>query len=202
MKKYWWFFPFIGGILTTIGVLTPIASFDTYFSIWMWGLVISRSIGYHIEFIDDETIFITGISAALLIVVCSFVLIITGFLYKRAYFDNRKIGKLWIGCGILILSGTIVSLVSLDFYTYYGFFPYGIWDYLNPGFGAIGPIMGSIIAIGIGAYIAFSETGKRDRQRKVIPISKIAPKSTCPFCGKPISLNASFCSKCGNKIET
>ncbi|KKN86711.1 hypothetical protein LCGC14_0266740 [marine sediment metagenome] len=201
MKKHWWAFPFIGGILAFLGVLTPIAFFDSYFYIWMWGLVLPRMFDNSFEFIDDKIIFITGISTTIVIVLFSIVLIITSYLYRQGYFDKKKIGNLWIGCGVLILSGTIVSLVSLEFYTYKGNFTYGIWDFLNAGFGAMGPIFGSILAMGMGIIISFSDAGNRNRQQKVIPIANFAPKTTCPFCRKQISLYASFCSKCGKSIE-
>lgn len=201
MKKYWWLFPFFSGILALVGILTPIATLYTYFSIWMWGLVFQRSSSNQIEFINDKVILITGISITIVVLAFSMILILTGYLYHRKYFENKNIGNLWIWCGGFILGGTIVSLISLDFYTYNGNFPYGIWSSLNPGFGAIGPIMGGTLAIGMGSFLSYSEAGRRSRSQKVIHLSEVAPKSICPFCGKKISLNASFCSKCGKSIE-
>lgn len=198
LKKYTWVFSFVGGIISIIGVLTPVASFYNYFNIWMWGLVFSRMYGISVEFIKEELILITGISSSIIIFLCSLMLIITGFLYKRGHFDNRKVSKLWISCGIIILISTIVSLITLDFYTYEGYFPSGIWVICDPGFGAIGPILGSILTIGIGIMVSLSKAGRR---QKIIPISAVAPKNICPHCGKPVSLNASFCSKCGKTIE-
>ncbi|MBA7538670.1 hypothetical protein ES705_30947 [subsurface metagenome] len=167
----------------------------------MWGLIHSRISGNSIEFMNEKVFLFTGISVSIVITVLALVLIITGYLYRQGYFGERDLGKLWILCGILILAGTIVSLVSLEFYTYEGYFPYGVWDFLNPGFGAMGPIITSIMAIGTGIFVSVTERENRIR-RKTIPISAIAPKSLCPHCGKSISLNASFCSKCGKTIET
>ena len=200
MKKYTWAFPFFSGIISIIGILTPIAFSDSYFSIWMWGLIHSRIFENSIEFMNEKVFFFTGISVAIIITVLALVLIITGYLYRQGYFSDRDLGKLWVFCGIFILTGTIVSLVSLEYYTYSGYFPFGVWDFLNPGFGAMGPIIGSIMAIGTGIFVSVTEREKRIR-RKTIPISAIAPKNLCPHCGKPVSLNASFCSKCGRTIE-
>jgi len=201
MKKYTWAFPFFSGIISIIGVLTPVAFSDNYFSIWMWGLIYSRIFGNSIEFMNEKVFLFTGISVSIVITVLALVLIITGYLYRQGYFGERDLGKLWVFCGILILAGTIVSLVSLEFYTYEGYFPYGVWDFLNAGFGAMGPIIASIIAIGTGIFVSVTERENRMR-RKTIPISAIAPKNLCPHCGKSISLNASFCSKCGRTIES
>ncbi|MFW9989972.1 MAG: zinc ribbon domain-containing protein [Candidatus Odinarchaeota archaeon] len=164
-------------------------------------MVFERGFGNQIEFINNKVILITGISIAIVIIVCSVVLILTGYLYHRNYFYNKNIGKLWIWCGICVLVGIIISLISLDFYTYNGNFPYGLWNVLSPGFGAIGPIMGGILAIGIGSFMSYSKTGKKNRHYQVIPLSEVAPKTICPFCGKKISLHASFCSKCGKSLE-
>ncbi|MFX1500399.1 MAG: zinc ribbon domain-containing protein [Promethearchaeota archaeon] len=201
MKRYWWLFAFFSGLLALIGVLTPVATFYTYLNIWMWGLVFERDFGNQIEFINNKVILITGISTTIVIIVCSVILILTGYLYHRNYFNNKNIGKLWICCGVFILGGIIISLISLNFYTYNGNFPYGIWRFLSPGFGTIGPIMGGILATGIGSFMSYSETGRKSRRHQAIPLSEVAPKSICPFCGKKNSLHASFCSKCGKSLE-
>lgn len=197
LKKYTWVFPFIGGIIPVIGILTPVASFYNYFNVWMWGLVVSRLYGISVEFISEMLILNIGIIASIIIILISLMLIITGYLYKRDYFDNRKISKLWISSGIIILVATIIPLVALDFYTYEGNFPSGIWVICDPGFGAIGPILGSVLTVGIGITVSLSKAGRR---QKPFPISVVAPKNLCPHCGKSVSLNATFCSKCGKTI--
>ena len=198
MKKFIWAFPVISGIVAIIGVVTPVASYYNSFSIWIWGLIYSRAPDISFEFIDQKIILIIGISTSITISICSILLIITGYLYKKGNFNDKKIAKLWIICGIFIMTSIIATLISLDFYTYNGNFPYGVWDFLNPGFGAIGTISGSVIAMAIGITVSVSEI---ERPRRIVPISKLAPKIICPFCENPISLNASFCSKCGNKIK-
>ena len=200
MKKYTWTFPFCGGIIAIIGVLTPVAFSDSFFSIWMWGLIYSRILGNSIEFMNEQVFLLTGITLTIVVTVLALVLIITGYLYRKGYLAERNLGKLWAICGIFILAATIVSLVSLEFYTYEGYFPFGVWDFLSAGFGAMGPIIGSILAIGTGIFVSVTEREQRIR-RKTIPISAIAPKNLCPHCGKLISLNASFCSKCGKTID-
>ncbi len=197
MKKFIWAFPVISGIVAIVGVVTPVASYYNYFSIWIWGLLYSRMPGISLEFIDQKIILIIGISTSIVISVCSLSLIITGYLYKQGNFDDKKVAKLWIYCGVFIMISIITTLISLDFYTYNGNFPYGVWDFLNPGFGAIGTISGSIIAMGIGVTVSVSGI---ERIRKIIPIPILAPTMICPFCERPLSLNASFCNKCGNKI--
>ena len=200
MKKYTWAFPFCSGIIAIIGVLTPIAYSNNFFSIWMWGLIYPRFLSNNLEFMDEKVFLFTGISVAIVIMVFALVLIITGNLYRQGYFSERDLGKLWAVSGILILAATIVSLVSLEFYTYEGFFSYGIWTYLDPGFGAMGPIIGSITAIGTGIVISMTEKEHRLKKKSRL-ITAMAPKNLCPHCGKPVSLNASFCSKCGKTIE-
>lgn len=198
LKKYTWVFPLIGGITSIIGVLTPIATFYNYFNVWTWGLVVSRLYGVSVDFINEALVLNIGIISSIIIALFSLVLIITGYLYKRGYFKNRKISKLWISSGIIIIIVTIIPLVTLDFYTYEGNFPSGIWVICDPGFGAIGPILGGVASVGIGIMVSLSRAGRRE---KPIPISVIAPKNLCPHCGKLISLNATFCSNCGKTIE-
>ncbi|MHA2009226.1 MAG: zinc ribbon domain-containing protein [Promethearchaeota archaeon] len=201
MKKYTWLFPFLSGILASLALLAPVAFTSSYFSIWMWGLIDDRIIDNSLNFMSDRLFFFTGIGASIAILIFSVLLIVTGQLYHRGSYAYKNFGKIWIICGALILTGTIVSTTSLDYYTYEGFFPYGVWAFINPGFGVVGPILASITAIGSGIFVSATEKGKRARLN-VIPISTIAPKSLCPHCGKEISLNASFCSKCGKIIDS
>ena len=200
MKRYTWIFPFCSGIIIIIGVLTPVAFSDSFFSVWIWGLIYTRLPDSKFEFMSENVFFITGISVAIIITAFALVLIITGYLYRRGYYSDKDLGKIWAASGILILAAIIVSLVSLEFYTYDGFFTYGIWAYLDPGFGAIGPIIGSITAIGTGIFVSMTEKEVRLKKKSRM-ITAMAPKNLCPHCGKPISLNASFCSKCGKTIE-
>jgi hypothetical protein len=199
MKKYIWAFPFCGGIISIIGVLTPVASSGSYFSIWIWGLIYSRLSINPFDFISEEFFLFIGVSVSIAIITLALVLIITGYWYRREYLAERDLGKLWAVSGIFLLAAIIVSLVSLDFYIYEDFSPFGIWDFLDAGFGAMGPIIGSILAIGTGIYVSVTEREQRIR-RKTVPISDLAPKNLCPHCGRPVSLNASFCSKCGEVI--
>jgi hypothetical protein len=197
-QKYAWIFPFIGGFVTIIGVLTPVASFFSFFQLWMWGLIIIRDYGISVQFINAPIILSVGIISSILLIGFSLLLISTGYLYKKGKFENYKISKIWIASGIIILIATIIPLVTLDFYTYEPFYFYGIWTFCDPGFGAIGPIIGAILAIVIGGMILRSKAGRREPP---IPISTLAPKDVCPHCGKPVSLNANFCSRCGKTIK-
>ena len=197
-KKYTWLFPFLGGIIVIIGLLTPIASYYNYLQIWMWGLIVTRFYGISVEFVNDTLIFNIGIISSIILTIFSLILIITGYLYKRGHFDNNRISKIWISSGIIILTATIIPLITLDFYDYDLYVPMAIWVFCDPGFGAIGPIIGAILAIAIGVMVFYSRAGRRQAP---IPVSVVAPKNVCPHCGKPISLNASFCSSCGKTIE-
>ncbi|MHA2181986.1 MAG: zinc ribbon domain-containing protein, partial [Promethearchaeota archaeon] len=58
-----------------------------------------------------------------------------------------------------------------------------------------------LLAIGIGIYVLSASRRQRNISLSRLPISSVVPKSSCPFCGKPISINATFCSKCGQEIE-
>jgi hypothetical protein len=199
MKRYTWAFPFCSGIIAIIGVLTPVAFYESFYNFWLWGLIYTRLPDSKFEFMTENVFFITGLIISIIITVFALVLIITGYIYRQGYYSDKDLGKLWAICGVLILISIIVSLVSLDYYTYEDFFPLGIWAYLNPGFGAIGPILGSITAIGTGVFVSVSEKEVRLKKKSRL-ITAMAPKNLCPHCGKPISLNASFCSKCGKTI--
>lgn len=198
LKKYSWLFPVIGGLITLIGVSTPIASMMNLFQVWMWGLVVTRFLDISVDFIKDPVLLNIGIICSIILLVFSLILIITGYFYKRGYFNNYIISKIWISCGVGILPATIVPLVTFDFYVYDPFFFNGLWTFCDPGFGAIGPIAGGVIAIVIGVLVLTSRAG---RKQVPVPISVAAPKNTCPHCGRAISLNASFCSKCGKTIK-
>jgi hypothetical protein len=200
-KGYLWLFPLISGIFSLIAISTPIAYYDSSFNIWMWGLIHARIFDREPEFIDEKLILSTGIVLSLIILIISFALIITGLLFRRGYMDDRKISITWISFGVVMIASTIISVVSLDYYTYYGNFPYGMWDLLDPGFGAIGPIMAGITIIIIGIYILTTKMNTMRKRKPPIRIYEAAPKSVCPHCGKAVSLNATFCSKCGKNIE-
>lgn len=197
-KKYTWAFPTIGGFITIIGVLTPVASFYNYIQVWMWGLFISRFYEFSVEFVNDPIILSIGIISSIVLMLFSIILILTGYFYKRGYFDNYKISKVWVSSGIINLIAAIIPLVALDFYVYEPYYFYGIWVFCDPGFGAVGPITGSILTIGIGVLVFTSRAGRKQIPK---PISIAAPKNICPHCGKPVSLNASFCNSCGKTIK-
>jgi len=183
MKRYIWALPFCSAIIAIIGVLTPVAFYENFYSFWMWGLIYNRFPSSKFEFMSENVFFITGLIVAIIITVFALVLIITGYLYRQGYFSHRDFGKLWAISGLVILISTIVSLVSLDYYTYEGSFPLGIWAYLNPGFGAMGPIIGSIIAIGTGIILSVSEKEVRLKKKSKL-ITAMAPKNLCPHCGR------------------
>ena len=198
MKNYTWMVPFLCGIISLLSVLTPVASLYSSFSIWMWGLTLSRFPDISIGFIEEPIILITGISASALIVLVSVILITTGYGYKLGYFNNRKIARLWITAGILALTATIMAIIALDFHAHDEDYPIGIWSFFSPGFAVIAPILGAILTIGTGILLPYA---KPRRNRQSMPIATMAPKKACPTCNKTISFNASFCSKCGNIIE-
>jgi hypothetical protein len=186
--------------MSVLGLLTPVASFYRYFNMWMWGLMVARLPDTVVEFNNDGLIFISGISVSVMILVFSLVLIISSYWYHRGFYEYRNFGKLWIISGIVMVAGVIEFVVVMDFYTHHGFFMYGFWSSFTPGFGVTGPFIGSILAISVGIFVHITEKELRMRKRAV-PMSAFAPKSVCPHCRKPVSLNASFCSKCGKLIE-
>jgi len=201
MKRYLWYFPLLGGVLIIIGVLTPIATFYNELNIWMWGLIQVRFYGNLLEFVEDQIILYMGISLSIIIVLLSLIIIFTAYFYHIGHFSEWKIGRLWLILGSMILVGMIIYLILLDFYTYNGLFPYGIWEFLNAGFGAVGPIFGSILSIGAGSTILILEKQKRATQPPKIVLPKKIPHIKCPHCGRTLSLNARFCRECGKSIE-
>ena len=92
-QKYTWLFPFIGGIITIIGVLTPVASFYSFFQLWMWGLIVIRDYGISVQFITNPIIISIGIVSSIVLMIFSLFLISTGYLYKKGKFENYKISN-------------------------------------------------------------------------------------------------------------
>ncbi|MFX1297257.1 MAG: zinc ribbon domain-containing protein [Promethearchaeota archaeon] len=196
MKQYIWLFPLLSGIIGIIGIITPVASFFSYYNIWLWGLI---EIGVYYDFIMDPFILYFGIMNAIVIGIFSIFYIISGYLYKKGHFNNRIIGISWIITGISIIIPLIIYLILLDHYDHGGLFFFGIWGFFDAGFGTIGPILESILISGTGIAVLNIERKHRERHPP-IKLPKYIPKEMCPYCGKPISINAQFCSKCGKDI--
>ncbi len=196
MKQYIWLFPLLSGIIGIIGIITPVASFYGYFNIWLWGLI---EIGVNYDFIMDPFILYFGIINAIVIGIFSIFYIISGYMYNKGHFTNRKIGISWIITGISMIIPLIIYMVLLDHYNHGGLFFFGIWEFFNAGFGVIGPILESILIFGTGIAVLQIERKYREKH-PTIKLPKHIPQKMCPHCGKPISINAQFCSKCGKDI--
>jgi len=200
MKKYLWTFPLLSGVITIIGVLTPVATFFNEINIWIWGLIDGKYFGFNLEFIENQLILYMGIIISIIIGVISIILIITACLFHNGYFEEKRITKLWIIIGGIILTSIIIHLVALDYYNFRGLLPYGIWELFDAGFGAIGPIIGSILTMGSGITMLIMEKQRQASQPPKIKLPKNIPKSICPHCGRALSLNAKFCRECGKSI--
>ena len=128
-------FPFLGGVLTIIALLCPVAYFisdevmwyGTY--IWMWGLSISRELGRSEIllfrrrpdlFFQTYGLEIFGIIPSLIstigLVFCAFILISTAQKVKHNNMDEDLAAKIWVIMSILITSLTIFWIISMEFY--------------------------------------------------------------------------------------
>ena len=112
--KYNWLTVILIGVIIIISLFVPIALNDGNFSIWLWGLIYDRSFDNAFKFIENIIILSIGITSAIIIGVFSLKLILIGKSYTRNYIDDKKIGKLCICYGSIIIMSIIVSAVSLN----------------------------------------------------------------------------------------
>lgn len=144
-QDYIWIFPLIGGVLTIIALLSPIAYFEGAFFglpvkwyLWMWGF------GYGINgfgVVNDDEFLILSFGISLLFSISSIKLIHIAYRVKTYEDVYDSLNKLLYAIGIFQVILIIGLMVVLEiFYT-------GIWAIAEVGFGIIGIFISAFITI-------------------------------------------------------
>jgi len=150
-------------------------------------------------------IFLSGIFSALIISLCSLVLITSANKVRLGKKDPKEFSNNWIGLGILLILSSISYIIATDITmtNYVEYFlsqlPYyytvpDFWDVYSPGFGIFGPFIGAAFSIIIG--IASKKIKPREVVQKVEEnkFSIIYPQTD------EISNNIRYCPECGQKV--
>ena len=157
IKKYYWFLPLIGGILSIIGIFIPtwysITVYDE--NIWMWGLIERITVG-EFDFLHAELL-IPGLITTVLILMSSIAIIIfTWFMFKSKKIQTSA-AKLLIITSFFELCTVIIYIVAIAiiFYSYtqsIGYPEHDFWRVYNFHFGMITPFIGAALSI-VGGII-------------------------------------------------
>jgi len=157
IKKFYWFLPLIGGILSIVGIFIPawysITVYDE--NIWMWGLI-ERITVSEFDFLHAELL-IPGLITTILILISSIAIIISTLFVVREKKAQTSAEKLWIIMGVLELCAAIIYIVAIDiiFYSFtqsIGYPEHDFWRVYNFHFGMITPFIGAALSI-VGAII-------------------------------------------------
>ena len=212
-RRYIWLFPFIGSILTAIGLFTPAALLPVgglTELFWMYGFFLVVGGGYPDPgFITHiPGLMVLGISCMVVLVVCTIIMFISSLTHR-----GEDAPGSWLALSILLIGGTIFFIGGAEVaFRIYGFINFDIvdlsfWQHRTPGFAVIAPFIGGGLAI-IG-YIVSKAT--RDGEVEITPISKDAApesKETPPLekeISPPVTPSAEaihFCPECGQKISS
>ena len=212
-RRYIWILPFIGSVLTALGLFTPAAALPAgglTELFWMYGFYLVVGGGYPDPgFITHiPGLMVLGISCMVLLVVFTLIMFISSLTHR----DVEAPGS-WLALGILLIGVTIFFIGGAEVaFRIYGLINFDVvdfsfWQYRNPGFAVIAPFIGGGLAI-IG-YIVSKAT--RDGEVKITPISTNAtPDNTeittieeeTPPAVSTSSETFSFCPECGQKISS
>ncbi len=198
-KNSIWALPLIGGILALIGLLTPAASYSSYYNtmqFWMWGLMSVRLYDYYEGYLTVTQFTESPVEIGLSIISTVIILVSAILLISKAN-SSRKNGVSgvgWLSPSILMMLGTIIWMVGLEIYSqiYSGL---SFWTYIDAGFGVIGPFLGAGLSI-VGYGV--SKMSSKRTQEMIIPMKQ-------GFTSPHISINAAhsfrFCPQCGEKRQ-
>jgi len=234
-KDYIWILPIIGGVLILISFFTPAYYADQiviegYY--WMWGLYYVSSVGYGSDtlFIATEEpsrytmpIFFSGLIPAVMILICSIMLIASSNAVRTGRRDIKNVENGWIGMGFMMIVASIIYIIAIDitmmnfveyqFEQAYGYVPTGmpdLWDVYDPGFAIIAPFIGA--GLSIDGSIASKTIKPRElpifvgEKKGIItkkPIGEISHQiNFCSECGHQLLYSGTkFCSHCGNELK-
>jgi len=221
IKDYIWVLPLIGGILTLIGLLTPVmyeevAGMGQYY--WLWGLwyldagIYGTRTRWVFEMDPKEYspyIFFNFFIHFIIFLILAIVITVSA-VKARKEGGPQRFEKKWLAQGLALIIIAIIYLIDTEilmdwYYDKIGASIDSYWDIFDPGFAIIAPFLsGSLIIAGAGA-------SKYVSKREVIPIKKksiptVEPSMTkepkgfnyCPECGQRIAYKQSkYCSSCG-----
>ncbi len=154
IRKYLWFFPFIGGLIAIISFLAPAASFiyqspsyNTEFYRWMLDFYFSHvyEFGIHTTTMGLNTSLTGYISFTIsfLIIGFSIFIIISANKYRKGILIH-KIN--WLIYALLTVILSIIWMVMKEISTMISF-NHSFWGLLSPGFGIIGLFLGAGLEI-------------------------------------------------------
>ncbi|MFX1315561.1 MAG: hypothetical protein ACFE9T_06820 [Promethearchaeota archaeon] len=221
IKDYIWVFPLVGGILTIVGLLTPVAyvrisNNSQYY--WLWGLFFAHIGGStHTEWIFEmepkeisPAIFLFFLVNFVVFLIFAIGSIKSAYKAKKEK-ETKQFEKSWLtqGIGVIVLAILFIIFTEILMSIYYdkiGFPGTSFWENWDPGFAIIAPfISGGLIITGVimSKYIPKRE-GVAPIKEKVIPTTK--PRiidhtksfSYCPECGQTVMYEGcKFCTSCG-----
>ncbi len=171
-KDYLWPLPSIGGIISIIAILCPVAYFtygnpDSFFGLqyvelWMWNLTKSYirgwsfglgfgyySSSFEIHLAANYFNLIFGlIFSCIIIMVSSFTIFYANQVRKRKVKPSKAI-KYWFLFAIIISTSVIGWMLTQEFIirqtSTFNDMPFSFWTHFTPGFGIIGPFIASLL---------------------------------------------------------
>ena len=173
IKDYIWPLPAIGGFISIIAILCPVAYFDygnpDYFilykhlELWMWNLThISQewffggSFGYYGDTVEIY-LNLSGFSLIFGLVFSSIIIIISSLtIFNANQVRIRKIEpskaiKLWFLFAIIMITSVFGWMLTQEFFiqqtSTYNDMPFSFWTHFIPGFGVIGPIIAAALIL-------------------------------------------------------
>ncbi|MFX1409040.1 MAG: hypothetical protein ACFFA6_01710 [Promethearchaeota archaeon] len=166
-QDHFWSFPLLAGILTLIGLFTPFAIEDGFYS-WLWGgnyLEIGGD-GYfywifELDFQDvTPLIFISNFALFITLLITAIGAIIYSLMLRKKG-DFQRFERKWLILGILFIVATTIYLIEFEILMRYYFSEYlsidaSYWEFFDPGFALFAPfISGCITLIGfaINKYV-------------------------------------------------
>ncbi|MFW9971022.1 MAG: hypothetical protein ACFFDF_12580 [Candidatus Odinarchaeota archaeon] len=152
INKYYWLIPLIGGVLSLIGLLIP-----TWYSppVWVeyWWLIglIHHITGGNVIAMAPLEISIPSLIAAILIVLCSILIILNSLLKSREKTLTKNTENLWISMAIIEIAAVIFYIIGIQV----GYFLHTdrtFWDIYQIRFGTIIPFISAGLTL-TGAII-------------------------------------------------
>jgi len=176
-----WILPFLGSLISIIGLFTPTAfsyflnqyhELTQYF--WMWGLIYGRY--YFFENFNTKRlgtipifypeIFVPGLIATILILSSAVSCIKTALRFRKGQCYFSKVKKSWLITGILYIISVIIYAVGMQigfpvFQQRFGGSQLSFWLNFAPSFGIIAPFISGLLVI-VGVILGTAIMGKED----------------------------------------
>ena len=214
-----------------ISFFTPAISFNILGIeelFWMWGLHYQSIPGFGSEtiFLPNQEpsqkfspLYFVSVFPAILILLGSIVLIISGNVVRPNRKSSRNLGNLWIGIGVMLIIVSIIYIIGIDiivinyteyfFEETYGYIPVmpDFWDVYNPGFATIAPFIGAVLVIINGVASKKIKPGEEPLRivEKTGFITKATPTPLTTLKPTPTSVptinQINFCPECGQNIN-